>query len=66
MLDTNDLQALKMSLHEEKLWETLFPIIMYTLSVTYGDHCLRYRHCGRQKLPCSLYIMEDTAPDNVS
>lgn len=39
---------------------------MYTLSVTYGDHCLRYRHCGRQKLPCSLYIMEDTAPDNVS
>lgn len=39
---------------------------MYTISVTYGDHCLRYRHCGRQKLPCSLYIMEDTAPDNVS
>lgn len=25
-----------------KLWETLFPIITYTLSATYGEHCLRY------------------------
>lgn len=61
MLDTNDLQALKMSLHEENNGNPV-PGNYVHPSVTYGDHCLRYRHCGRQKLPCSLYIMEDTAP----